>query len=125
MARTIFRAAIHAFHFSNNDITWSFGAMGGRSLCGGMSFGSLDFFFHRIRIPSTRIEPEEGTPLHNYILRRQMDAHTFAIPRLIAGDRRWRNDSFAASLRADQNFGVVKRWIDNGRPIPILLLTLA
>lgn len=121
MQTTRFRPATHGFHFSNNDIHWSFGFMQGRNLCGGMSFASLDYFFHRMSIPSTRSVPEEGTPLHNYILRRQMDAHRYAIPRLITGSRRWRNEPFESCLRADQHFGVVKQLIDGGSPVPILL----
>ncbi|MEZ5344591.1 MAG: hypothetical protein R2681_03450 [Pyrinomonadaceae bacterium] len=118
---TSFRPFTHGFYFSNHYIRWSWGAAHGRQLCGGMAFASLDFFYYRMTIPSDFNPPEEGTPLHNYILRRQLHAHTFAIPRLISGGSRWRDRPFEACLRGDRNFGIVKSFIDNGRPIPILL----
>lgn len=121
MPRTSFEALSHGFHFRNADIRWSFGMVGGTQLCGGLAFGSLDHFYHRLTIPPDFNPPAEGTPLHNYIVARQMDAHNYAIPRLIAGDRRFRGNAFEAGLRVDQNFGVVKRSIDARRPIPVLL----
>jgi hypothetical protein len=121
MPRTTFQSSIHGYHFRNGDIRWSHGMMNGTQLCGGLAFGSLDHYYFRVPIPSVWDPPEEGTPIHNYIVSRQMDAHRYAIPRLITGDGRFRGDSFEASLREDQNFGVVKRMIDGGRPVPILL----
>lgn len=118
---TSFHPRNNGFHFSNNNIRWSWGLMNGRQLCGGMAFASLDFFYHRMVIPPNFNPPEEGTPLHNYIVRRQMHAHTFAIPRLIAGERRWRTSLYESSLRTDRFFGPVKRLIDERRPVPILL----
>lgn len=121
MPRTGFRPDTHGFHFSNNDIRWSFGAAGGRNLCGGMTFASLDHYYHRMSIPPDREPPAEGTPLHSYILQRQMQAHRFAMPRLVTGNPGWRGDRWEACMRADQYFGVVKRSIDAGRPVPVLL----
>jgi hypothetical protein len=121
MPKTSFQPAQHGFHFSNRDIQYSFNLMNGRELCGGMSFASLDFFHHQMPIPSTRVAPAVGTPLNNYILRRQIQAHHFAIPRLISGGASGGNSPFESCLRVDQSFGIVKRMINSGRPVPILL----
>ena len=125
MARTAFQSSIHGYHFRNGDIRWSHGMLNGTQLCGGLAFGSLDHFYFRVPIPQSFEPPAEGTPVHNYIVARQMDAHRYAIPRLMMGDGRFRGDAFEASLREDQNFGVVKRKIDAGHPVPILLSSAA
>jgi hypothetical protein len=43
-------------------------------LCGGMSTAVLDYFLSCIPIPSTTTIPTSGTPLFNYLLRRQLDS---------------------------------------------------
>lgn len=115
MHRTTFSPSVHGFHFSNNDIRYSFNAFYGRQLCGGMTFASLDYYYNRMSIPETTSAPPIGSPLNNYILRRQLDAHHYAIPRLISGG------SFESCLRADGAFGIIKRMINTGRPVPLLL----
>ncbi len=70
----------HGFKFPNSfsitiplpsplpSISGSFG------LCGGMSSAALDYFLSCIPIPSTTTIPTSGTPLFNYLLRRQLDS---------------------------------------------------
>jgi outer membrane protein OmpA-like peptidoglycan-associated protein len=43
-------------------------------LCGGMATAALDYFLSCIPIPSTTAIPTSGTPLFNYLLRRQLDS---------------------------------------------------
>ncbi len=121
MQRTTFQSRSHGFHFRNSDIRWSFGLSNGTQLCGGLAFGSLDHYYYRIAIPADFNPPAEGTPLHNYIVTRQMDAHQYAIPRLIGGDQRFNGTGFELSVRQDRNFGIIKNMIDRGRPVPVLL----
>lgn len=65
----------HGFHFSNNDITWSFGPISSKALCGGMSYAVMDYFHYGMSIPVDTTPPAEETNLHSYIYDRQMTAH--------------------------------------------------
>ncbi len=75
MPSTSFNPSLHGFHFSNNDIRWSFGPLEGRFLCGGMAYAALDYFYNRMSIPPDTTAPAEGAPLHSYIYDRQVTAH--------------------------------------------------
>lgn len=66
---------LHAYHFSNNDIEWSFGPFSGKTLCGGMCYSVMDYFHYGMSIPVGVTPPPEGTNLQSYIYDRQMSAH--------------------------------------------------
>ncbi|MDS4071093.1 MAG: hypothetical protein RKO24_15885 [Candidatus Competibacter sp.] len=81
MPKTDFTAKENGFRFSNNDITWSWGPIHSKALCGGMAYASLDYYNAGLEIPQTRTVPAEGTPLHKYIYDRQFAAHGNTVPR--------------------------------------------
>lgn len=112
---TRFRPQEHGFHFSNNDVQYEYNLFHGTQLCGGMSFASLDYFNYQMPIPADTSAPAVGTPLNNYLLRRQMDAHRVAVPQLVAGG------SYEACVRGDQVFGRLKSALDMYSPVPLLL----
>ena len=123
MTSTAFEPSTHGFHFSNNDIRWSYLTSSGRMLCGGMTYASLDYYYHRISIPPQTSPPAQGEPLHSYIYMRQEDAHRYALPRLsqtipARGDR-----AFSDGVRASGQFGRLIRLIDAQRPVPILMVS--
>jgi len=74
-ARTSFTPQCHGFHFSNSRIRWTYFGFSGTAMCGGMTFGSLDYFRHGMPIPPDTSAPPIGSPLNRYILERQIDAH--------------------------------------------------
>lgn len=117
--QTRFNPAQHGFHFSNNDITWSFATASGHQLCGGMSYASLDFYFANQQIPPDTTAPAEHTPLHNYIYRRQFDAHGFAFPYFTGPGAVSAQEKFNGSLTTQ--FGLLRPYLDRGQPYPILL----
>lgn len=120
MTMTRFTPIHHGFQFSNRAIHWSWGLLAGRNLCGGMSFASLDYFYHGMGIPPVRHPPEQGEPLHDYIYARQMHAHRFAMPTLLQGMSRWGRNELAVCMRGS-GYEALRRSIDRGRPTPILL----
>jgi hypothetical protein len=86
MANTRFYPVAHGFLFSNNAIRWSYhGTIGGRNLCGGMSFAALDYYYRNVQIPQVTQPPARGTALHDYIYQRQVQAHYLAMPWLAGG----------------------------------------
>lgn len=123
MPRTGFEPASHGFHFSNNDIRWSFGPVSRTQLCGGMSFASLDYYYYRTPIPPDRSPPAEGTPLHRFIYTRQMHAHEFALPRLSRDIPEAGENAFSRGVSSSGQFGRLVRQIDEGRPVPILMVS--
>jgi hypothetical protein len=99
-----FNPAQHGFHFSNHNIQWSwFGPISGRTLCGGMVYGALDYFLYRMGVPSDKIAPPIGKPLQSYLYERQKQAHWNTLPRwgtigagIDPGQIRWLNYYLAA-----------------------------
>lgn len=123
MPSTGFQPSTHGFHFSNNDIRWSFGPYSSTMLCGGMTYASLDYYYHRITIPPDRAPPHEGTPLNRYIYMRQEDAHRYALPLLSRTIPERGNRVFADGVTARGQFGRIMRSIDARRPIPLLMVS--
>lgn len=86
MARTRFSAAENGFHFANRFVNVMARLPDGRTVqtsgrCGGMSFAALDCFFAGVAIPAQRSAdfpdggiPADGTPIADYIMRRQLDS---------------------------------------------------
>jgi hypothetical protein len=121
MPNTRFYPVAHGFLFSNNAIRWSYhGTVRGRNLCGGMSFASLDYYYKGVAIPQQTTPPQPGTPLHNYIYQRQVQAHYLAFPWLAHGTCPWGRSSLESCSRGSI-FSALRRRIDNMQPIPILL----
>jgi len=123
MPRTAFHPRSNGFHFSNNNIPWSFGPIHRTMLCGGMTYASLDYYYHRIEIPPGRSAPEEGSRLHSYIYMRQEDAHRYALPRLSRTIPQRGDQAFSDGVSATGQFGRLMRSIDAQRPIPILMVS--
>ncbi len=48
-------------------------------LCGGLCFGTLDFYFADIPIPDMKIVPPDGSPLWRFLWKRQFDSLIFPI----------------------------------------------
>ncbi len=90
-ARSGFLPSKHGFvfvnHFSGSVLPKSFGVLGGLiqqssyGLCGGMSFAAADFFLAHRAVPAaaatvagSAAQPQAGTPLREYLHRRQLDS---------------------------------------------------
>lgn len=123
MPSTGFRPSTHGFHFSNNDIRWSYLTQSGRKLCGGMTYASLDYYYHRVAVPPVTSPPQQGTPLHSFIYMRQEDAHRYALPLLSRTMPERGNRAFSDAVRSGGQFGRVMRSIDAQRPIPLLMVS--
>jgi hypothetical protein len=121
--RTRFEPSVHGFHFSNLRIEYSYGALQGYNLCGGMAYGSLDYFYHTQQIPQDRTPPAPGTALNTYIVDRQVHAHGFMIRTLPLRAAASSSDQFRQGLSTDGYFGGVMQWIDQDRPVPILMMS--
>ena len=123
MSRTMLTPSENGFHFSNNDVEWQFllPFIRGKNVCGGMCYGVLDYWYNTQSPPSTKIAPPLGTRLNEYLTDRQMEAHKFAIPRVVRGiffqsHEDLFNRSFTAELPR------IQASIRIGAPIPILLI---
>jgi hypothetical protein len=122
MYKTGFSTMDHGFHFSNNDITWSFALIRHATfLCGGMSYAALDYFHAGLEIPQTRTAPAEGTPLQQYIYERQVQAHVHTVPRFglswtpIIG-------LLGTEGRQKDELHKIVQFMKAGEPIPICLV---
>jgi hypothetical protein len=140
MPKTNFTPQLDGFHFANhfvNNILQIpvYGQITSLGRCGGMSFASLDFFFAHQMIPrgtdqdfaATGCVPADGTPLADYIYRRQIDS--FLIPSaakfitwsvtpdgstfLLRGVDKWTRQDEFAKLRAE---------VDAGKPVSLGLV---
>lgn len=121
MADTLFYPIVHGFQFSNNDIRWNYhGLRSGRNLCGGMAFAALDHYYNNVPIPAATAPPAVGTPLHEYIYQRQIEAHYVAFPWLANGASPFGESSFPNCANGDA-FTALRQCIDRLQPIPILL----
>lgn len=126
MPNTRFNPAVHGFHFSNNDITWSFGPFKSKFLCGGMAYASLDYFASGMAIPPDTTAPPEGTPLHSYIYDRQVKAHLNTAPKFTGTFIPVVSALFVGinELNVNDEFAKLNSILAAGTPIPICLSTL-
>ena len=126
MPSTTFSPAVHGFHFSNNDITWSFGPFKSKFLCGGMAYASLDYFLSGMAIPPDATAPPEGSPLHSYIYDRQLTAHKNTAPKFTGTFIPVLSPIFVGinELNVDDEFAKLNSILITGRPIPICLSTV-
>ena len=140
MSKTNFIPQVNGFHFGNhfvNNILQLpvYGQITSLGRCGGMSYAALDFYnTHRSVPPSTDQDfastgsvPPDGTPLADYIYRRQLDS--FLVPSavkfitwsvtpdgssfLLRGVESWTKQDEFAKLRAA---------VDAGKPVPLGLI---
>jgi hypothetical protein len=124
MPMTNFDPVKHGLHFSNNNITWSFAGISGKAMCGGMAYASLDFYYNGLAVPMVGAPPAENTPLHGYLYHRQINAHGFAAPELVSKSffTNSTGGQFSWGMKLADDFGRVKRWIDAGKPVPVVLM---
>ena len=125
---TPFRPETHGFQFGNYfkfpflafDIAWE-------GLCGGMCYSALDYYFHRMPVPSQRYMPSPAHALHSYLFRRQRtsvldNADKWAELKLNPGGARDR-EFFNWGLQVGSGrLGELRRNIDAGQPVVIGLL---
>ena len=123
MLRTAFEAVDNGFHFSNNDVEWQFllPFIRGKNVCGGMCYAALDYWYKDESPPSTTKVPPLGTTLNDYLLKRQISAHGFAIPLVISATNfQMRADVFRNSV--NEEIPKIVQSLRTGRPIPLLLI---
>lgn len=121
---TTFSAKKNGFKFRNQNTSWRFGPFSGRFLCGGISYASLDYYNSNRPVPLVLIPPNPGTPLNDYLLSRQIDAHKFAIPSLVSSSVGSDENLFTSGVRRTENFGIVVDKINDNIPIPIVLVAI-
>ncbi|HKU95195.1 MAG TPA: hypothetical protein VJR58_07965 [Vineibacter sp.] len=121
MPKTDFTAKENGFHFSNNDITWSWGPIHSKALCGGMAYAALDYYYCGLEIPQTTTVPAEGTPLHKYIYARQVDAHEHTVPRFAASYTPFVG-IFATEVPQSGETKKLGAFLRAGKPMPICMV---
>lgn len=112
----------HGFHFSNNDIHWSFGPFTGAGLCGGMVYGALDYFLSGMHIPINQTAPQEGDILHQYLYDRQVQAHWNTVPTFFAEYEKLPKVRAEESVQVHQD--LVGLLNGSGLPMPLCLTHL-
>jgi hypothetical protein len=125
---TSFQPETHGFQFGNYfkfpflafDIAWE-------GLCGGMSYTALDYYFHRMPIPSQRYMPSPTHPLHRYLFGRQLTS-------ILENKDKWIELTVNPGGARDREFfnwglqvgsgrlGELRRQIDAGKPVVIGLV---
>lgn len=103
----------HGFHFSNNNIKWSFGPFSGKALCGGMVYAAMDYWFAGMQIPETTYVPAENTPLHSYIYNRQLYAHNNTLGKFF--------DAWQSGVLQDEESKKLANGLNAGRPLALCL----
>ena len=124
MPMTAFQPQRDGFQFIN-DFTNHAGPITTRGLCGGMSYGALDYFANGHTVPVTQ-SPPEGSTLRNYIHRRQLDSLTSQVPGFIGRLLPTQTDQqrFSWGVRAEDELGRLCRAIDEGRPAPLGMISV-
>jgi hypothetical protein len=129
---TAFNPPVHGFHFTNSfntKVTLRFPAFTRTinlgnfryGLCGGMSYGALDYFLAGKPIPPDTTEPPLGTPLRQYVLRRQLDTFTSGtLSKFATYPFRSTTDLTRRSRTAFND--VIRKGLDRGRPVPLGLI---
>ena len=131
---TRFSPAVHGFHFTNRfnaRVALRFPAPLGKrtislgnfnyGLCGGMIYTAFDYFLAGKAIPPDTTEPRLGSPLYNYIFRRQLDTFTSStLGEFATAPFRSDTDLTGRSRRAFND--VIRRTLDRGRPVPLGLI---
>lgn len=118
MSESTFHPVVHGFHFSNNDIQWSWGPFSGTALCGGMIYAALDYFYTGMSIPVDTAAPAEGTNLQEYILDRQWTAHANTIPKFAGA---YLSDFMQNLKESMPKVAELEAKIASGRPVVLCL----
>jgi hypothetical protein len=113
--RCAFDPALNGFQFSNSNIQWSYGAISGTALCGGMIYVALDYYLGGMTVPKQQKVPVEGEFMHTLIFDRQWSAHN-TIPDFIGY---WMNDRQISNEQAD--FDYLKKSLSFNQPLPVCL----
>lgn len=122
MPVTQFQPSQHGFHFSNNDLNLP--QHGGTVLCGGMAYAAVDYFVNGMTVPHDIHAPLNGTPLNDYIFKRQVAAHVGTgnkfvgifihvpvLSQVLSG----------FSMGPDAEFATLIEKLNTGKPCPICL----
>lgn len=90
-------------------------------LCGGMCYGALDYFYAGLLTPQQRTIPQPDTPLHSYLWKRQLDSLR---PTVLVKIMEWmvRSDTDVAQLTAGREFLKLRRRLEKGQPVVLLLI---
>lgn len=122
--RVAFDPKIHGFQFSNNNILWSYGAISGKALCGGMIYVALDYWYAGMTIPKMSGTPQEGDEIHTKIFDRQVDAHKNTLFKFLDYSHNGElTPETESSDRANEgkHIAVLDNWLANKQPMPICL----
>jgi hypothetical protein len=84
MPQTSFDPRAHGFQFANGSFHFHVGPINCTILCGGMSYGSLDYFYNGLNLPESKLAPAEENPLQSYLYDLQITAHRSTIPSFLA-----------------------------------------
>lgn len=120
MPRISFNPVRHGWPFSN-DFVNHVGPITTRGLCGGMAFAAIDCSANGIEIPRDITLPPEGSALRNYIFDRQLKSLELMMPEFIwqVGGTDSHHDRWARGALNGSHFNILRRFIDNNKPIPI------
>jgi hypothetical protein len=140
MAKTDFAPKLNGFHFGNyfvNNILQIpvYGQITSLGRCGGMSFSALDFYFAHQMVPrstnqdfaATGSVPPDGTPLADYIYRRQIDSFlTPSAAKFVTWSVTPDGPSFLLrgvdSWTKQDEYPKLRMAIDAGKPVPLGLV---
>ncbi len=131
-----FKPSVHGFKFVNNfagyPLPFSIPNLPGLSsvgkaygLCGGMSSAMYDFVLAGRSIPADTTVPPQGSPLHRYLYRRQVD--TFgALGEYIAKFAQWMilpdNTILGVQKRTYDEFEEIRAKLDDGNAVVLGLI---
>lgn len=91
-------------------------------LCGGMCYAALDYFHAGLPVPALYYPPARGTPLHRYLVRRQIDSWRYLWVPLRTLWWTVRSDRSAARAALRGELPRVLRRLDRGEPAVIVLV---
>lgn len=111
--RINFKPRKHGFHFSNSYIKWSFGPISGTALCGGMVYAALDYWYAGMSIPGQQDVPQQGSPVHEHIYKRQWHAHDKSLNKFM--------EHWIFNPDSKPKFERLKIYLGAGRPTPVCL----
>ncbi|MGI6368593.1 MAG: hypothetical protein ACOX2L_09610 [Anaerolineae bacterium] len=91
-------------------------------LCGGMCYTALDYFHAGLLPPALHYPPASGTPLHRYLLRRQLDSWRYATVPLRTLWWTLLNDRALARRTVQRELPRLLKSLNQGVPAVILLV---
>jgi hypothetical protein len=123
-----FKPSAHGFRFANRfpgyPLPFSVPTLLRTStcygLCGGMCYAALDFLLAERGIPQDVAPPEQGSPLHRYLYRRQIVSFGpfgACIARFAAWMALPDDTPFGTQRRTYDQFQAVRARLDSGQPV--------